>query len=61
MARINEVLWSRLFLDNRESLVKELDTLLENIGKIRDAVAGKDEQKLRELLRTAAEIKREVG
>ncbi len=61
VARINEVLWSRLFLDNRESLVKELDTLLENIGKIRDAVAGKDEQKLRELLRTAAEIKREVG
>lgn len=61
VARINEVLWSRLFLDNREALVEELDTLLKNVEKIRNAVAEKDEKKLRELLHTAAKIKEEVG
>ncbi len=61
VANINESLWSRLFLDNREALVEELDQLQKNIGAIRDAVAGEDEATLRRLLQTAAQIKRQYG
>lgn len=61
VANINDVLWSRLFLDNREDLVDELDELLKNIKSFRDAVAENEEEKLRKLLRTAAQIKREEG
>lgn len=61
VARINDALWSRLFLDNREDLVEELDVLTENIQKIRNAVAQEDEEKLRAFLRTAAKIKAEEG
>ena len=61
MANINEVLWSRLFLDNRDSLVAELDELMTHLTEIRNAVAASEEDKLRALLREAGEIKREVG
>ena len=39
VANINHVLWSRLFLDNREDLVEELDELQRNLQTLRDAVA----------------------
>lgn len=61
VANINEVLWSRLFLDNRDSLVAELDELMTHLTEIRNAVAASEEDKLRALLREAGEIKREVG
>lgn len=61
VANINDVLWSRLFLDNRDALTEELDELLKNLGLFREAVSNGDEERLRELLRTAARIKREEG
>ena len=61
MANINDALWSRLFLDNRECLLEELDELLGNLEKFREAVAGGDEAGLRKLLKAAAQIKQEVG
>lgn len=61
VANINDVLWSRLFLDNRDALTAELDELLKNISLFREAVSCGDEERLRELLRTAAQIKREEG
>ncbi len=61
VAAINEVLWSRLFLDNRRALVEELDELNRNLKRIRDAVSQGEEEQLRELLRKAADTKRRVG
>ncbi len=61
VAAINDALWSRLFLDNRDSLVEELDELLCNLSRIRSAVAEGDQERLQELLREAARIKAEVG
>lgn len=61
VADINDVLWSRLFLDNRECLLGELDELQRNLSKFREAIAGEDEQGLRELLRQAAQVKRKFG
>lgn len=61
VARINEVLWSELFLDNREALVRELDTLIENINAIKTAVEKKDLPELRSLLRQGRERKEALG
>lgn len=61
VARINETLWSELFLDNREALLKELDTLVENITAIRTAVDQNDVPALRELLRRGRERKEALG
>lgn len=61
VANINDALWSRLFLDNREALTGELDELIKNLGAIRERVAAGDEEGLRELLKLAGDIKREVG
>lgn len=57
VANINEELWSDLFLSNRESLCEELDTLVSNIGSIKDAVKNNDRTELVSLLRKAREIK----
>lgn len=61
VANINDVLWTRLFLDNRDALTAELDELLKNLTLFRNAVADGKEEELRKLLRTAAEIKRQEG
>ncbi|WP_322200298.1 prephenate dehydrogenase [Acutalibacter intestini] len=61
VANINDVLWSRLFLDNQEALVEELDLLRDNLTRIRDAVADGDEKQLQRLLRKAAEVKQQFG
>lgn len=61
VANINAELWSRLFLDNREALTRELDELIGNLSAIRDAVRAGDEESLRGLLKRAGDIKREVG
>lgn len=61
VANINDALWSRLFLDNRRDLLEELDELAKNLGAFRSAIAAQDEEELRKLLRTAADIKRTAG
>ncbi len=61
VADINDALWARLFLDNREALTAELDELIGNLGGFRDAVAAGREEDLQQLLRRAGQAKRENG
>lgn len=61
VARINETLWSELFLENREPLTREIDTLLGHLTEIRNAVAENDREALRGLLRQGREIKERLG
>ena len=61
VANINDALWSRLFLDNQKALTQELYQLIANLSRLRDAVDRRDQEELRSLLRTAAQIKRQVG
>ena len=61
VANINSKLWSELFLENREPLIEELDILVENIGKILDAVKQNDKEKLTELLEEGHKIKQSLG
>lgn len=61
VANINSKLWSELFLENREPLVKELDILVENITKIVDAVKAKDREALTALLEQGHKVKESLG
>ncbi|MDO4460212.1 MAG: prephenate dehydrogenase [Clostridia bacterium] len=61
VAKINEVLWTDLFLSNRESLVDEIDILIDNITKIRNAVDSADADELKALLAKSREVKEIYG
>ena len=61
VANINSKLWSELFLENREPLIEELDILLQNIGKIVDAVKQNDRDKLANLLEEGHKVKQLLG
>ena len=50
VARLDPVMWSELMEDNRDYLSGELDVLIENLTKYRDALACGDEDALRTLL-----------
>ena len=51
IARINDKLWSELFLMNRETLLDQMDIFIKEMNELRDIIAAKDEEKLREKLR----------
>lgn len=61
VANINAKLWSELFLENREPLITELDTLIDNIHAITDAVKANDKSRIEELLEAAHHKKELLG
>lgn len=61
VANINSKLWSELFLENKEPLIKELDLLIENINKITDAIKKEDKETLTALLEQAHQTKEALG
>ena len=60
VAWLNASMWSELFLDNREHLLRELDVLINNLSKYRDAISQADEQMLVALLDEGKRRKEEV-
>lgn len=61
VARINERLWSELFLDNRTALLEEIHTLTENLGRIAQTIEACDREALSGLLRQGRKIKEALG
>lgn len=61
VARINETLWSELFISNKEPLVSELDLLINNLTAIRNHIENEDSEKLRKMLKKGRLIKEELG
>lgn len=57
VAKLNEDMWTELFLENPENLTYEIDTLMENLQKYRDAINSRDAETLRRLLRDGREKK----
>ena len=51
VSRLNENMWTELFLDNREHLLGELDLLINSLHEYRDAIAAGDAATLCGLLR----------
>lgn len=51
IATMNEDMWAGLFMENRESLLGELDTLICHLNEYRDALAAADEERVYALIR----------
>ncbi len=57
VAKLNEDMWTSLFMMNKEPLVNELETIIENLTKYKDALEKSDASELRELLKEGRIIK----
>lgn len=57
VAYLNETMWTELFFENKNNLISELDTLINNLGEYKSALEKNDEDKLKELLRIGRETK----
>lgn len=60
VAWLNPSMWSELILENRENMLFELDTLIENLTKYREAIQAGDEPALRALLEEGKRRKEEI-
>lgn len=60
VAWLNPQMWAELFLDNRENMLFELDTYLENLHAYRDAIEKNDMAQLTKLLEDGRKRKEEV-
>ena len=58
VATLNEAMWTELFLENRENLLYEVETLIGALGDFRDALKEDDREKLFALLKEGTECKR---
>lgn len=57
VAKLNEDMWTSLFMCNKEALLKELDQIISNITEYRDAIREDDKERLRGLLRDGRILK----
>ena len=55
IARINESMWSELFLDNRQELLSQMDLFMRQFSRLLDAIAGEDADSLKEMMRLSTE------
>ena len=53
IAKINENMWTELFLENRDELLSQMDLFLEKFSTLRDAIASGDEQTMKEMMITS--------
>ena len=60
VAWLDPDMWAQLFLENRDELLREIDFFLDSMGQYKDALAQKDNQRLRTLLDEGRLRKREV-
>lgn len=60
VAWLNAKMWAELLLENKDSVLFELNTLIEKLGQYRDAIANGDETTLISLLESGKKRKEEV-
>ena len=51
IARINDAMWSELFLMNREPLLRQIDVFMKELSGFRDMLASEDREGMREKMR----------
>ena len=51
IARINDGMWSELFMSNREKLLEQMDVFAQTFSTLRSALAQGDVEKMREMMR----------
>lgn len=60
VAKLNEVMWTELFLENRENLIFEIDTIIENLTEYSKALKDDNAQELEKLLRDGRICKEQI-
>lgn len=60
VAKLNEQMWTELFLDNKEPLIDEIDCICEQLTLYKNALQQGDKKTLKELLKHGREIKEQV-
>lgn len=57
VAKLNEFMWSELFMCNKEALLKEVNCIIDRLCEYRDAMEQDDLRRLIEILREGRELK----
>ena len=57
VARLNENMWTELFLENGDLLLAQTQGLIDRLTEYRDALRDRDEEKLKALLKAGREMK----
>lgn len=60
VAWLSPEMWTELCMDNRDNLIRETDTLIENLNAYRSALAAEDREQLKALFAEGKKIKEEV-
>ena len=60
VARLNPEMWTELFMENKENLMREISTLIDHLDEYRAALANNDRETLTRLLAEGAAIKAEI-
>ena len=60
VAYLNENMWSELFLENRDNLINEIDSIVNNLVQYKEAMENNDREKLAELLRDGKILKEQI-
>lgn len=60
VAKLNEDMWTELFLENQDALVREIDTLVEELAAFAYVIRRGDRENLRNMLRRARKIKETI-
>lgn len=55
IAKINEFMWTELFLMNKNQLLSQMDLFLKQFKELRDALAKEDSEKMKEIMRLSTE------
>ncbi len=57
IATMNEKMWTDLFMQNRDNLLYELDTLIKNLNKYSEALKNKDSEEMLRLIAEGRQLK----
>ncbi len=60
VAKLNEVMWTPLFMMNKDPLCFEIDYIIDRLKEYRDAMQSGDSERLKELLREGRILKEET-
>lgn len=60
VAYLNENMWSELFLENRDNLINEIDSIVNNLVQYKETLENNDREKLAELLRDGKILKEQI-
>ena len=61
VAKLNPQMWTELFLENGDMLVREIDEIILHLTEYREAILDNDADRLYDLLDTGRKIKEGLG